>query len=83
MPPPPINTGAGYPLPHQQQLYQQPAPPGYPLQQQPGPYGYGAPQMGHPAYQPRFAEVEGSQRSKAQLIVGIDFVRPRRRSARA
>jgi len=76
MPPPPINTGGGhaYAPQHQQQMYQQPAPPGYPMQQQA--YGYGAPQVGgHPAYQQRFAEVEGSQRSKAQLIVGIDFVR--------
>jgi len=73
MPPPPINTGGGhaYAPQHQQQLYQQPAPPGYPMQQQ---YGYGAPQQHH-AYQQRLAEVEGSQRSKAQLIVGIDFVR--------
>ena len=78
MPPPPINTGGGhaYAPQHQQQLYQQPPPPGYPIQQQQA-YGYGAPQVGsHPAYQQnRLAEVEGSQRSKAQLIVGIDFVR--------
>jgi len=77
MPPPPINTGGGhaYAPQHQQQMYQQPPPPGYPMQQQQQAYGYGAPQVGgHPAYQQRVAEVEGSQRSKAQLIVGIDFV---------
>ncbi|KAK4948348.1 hypothetical protein LTR10_012882 [Elasticomyces elasticus] len=80
MPPPPINTGGGhaYAPQHQQQLYQQPPPPGYPMQpQQQQGYGGGygnAPQVGgHPAYQQRVAEVEGSQRSKAQLIVGIDF----------
>lgn len=80
MPPPPINTGGGhaYAPQHQQQMYQQPAPPGYPMQQQQQQaYGYGAPQVGsHPAYQQQraMAEVEGSNRSKAQLIVGIDFV---------
>ncbi|KAK4545258.1 hypothetical protein LTR36_003438 [Oleoguttula mirabilis] len=80
MPPPPINTGGGhaYAPQHQQQMYQQPAPPGYPMQQQQQQqaYGYNAPQVGsHPAYQQQraMAEVEGSQRSKAQLIVGIDF----------
>lgn len=79
--PPPINTGGGhaYAPPHSQQMYQQPAPPGYPMQQQqPSGYGYGAPApQGPHAYGggPRsLAEVEGSQRSKAQLIVGIDFV---------
>ena len=81
--PPPINTGGGhaYAPQHQQQLYNQPAPPGYPMQpqpnQQPSGYGYGAPAPSGPhAYGQRsLAEVEGSQRSKAQLIVGIDFVR--------
>ncbi|KAK0280312.1 hypothetical protein LTS16_001302 [Friedmanniomyces endolithicus] len=76
MPPPPINTGGGhaYAPQHQQQLYQQPPPPGYPMQQQQQGYGYNAQQQGgHPAYQHRVAEVEGNQRSKAQLIVGIDF----------
>ena len=80
--PPPINTGGGhaYAPQHQQQLYQQPAPPGYPMQQQqqqPSGYGYGAPapQGPHAYGQRSLAEVEGSQRSKAQLIVGIDFVR--------
>ena len=74
--PPPINTGAGghnYPP----QGYGNPtAPPGYPVG---APSGYGyptpAPQGPH-AYGTRsLAEVEGSNRSKAQLIVGIDFVR--------
>jgi hypothetical protein len=74
--PPPINTAtqpAGYPP---QQIYGQ-GPPGYP---QPG-GGYGN------AYQPpgpqgpqsygrvgAASEMEGAGRSKAQLIVGIDFV---------
>lgn len=30
--------------------------------------------MGHPNHRPGAAEVEGTNRSKAQLIVGIDFV---------
>lgn len=75
--PPPINTGApvaGYPP--QMQIPGGPPPMGGPPQ-----YGGGAPQyvqqqqpppqaqaFGRPA-----AEVEGSSRSKAQLIVGIDF----------
>ena len=40
-----INTGGGYshaPQHQQQQMYQQPAPPGYPMQNQA--YGYGPPQ---------------------------------------
>lgn len=69
--PPPIDTrgytGANPPM-------GPPQPPGY------GGAGYGAPQ---PGMQPsmgqygagRPAEVEGAGRSKAQLIVGIDFVR--------
>ncbi|TKA23757.1 hypothetical protein B0A50_07039 [Salinomyces thailandicus] len=76
MPPPPINTGGGhaYAPQHQQQMYQPPQPPSYPVQQSGYGYGHGVPQMaGHPAYQHRLAEVEGSHRSKAQLIVGIDF----------
>ncbi|CZT23565.1 related to hsp70 protein [Ramularia collo-cygni] len=82
MPPPPINTGGGhaYAPQHQQQLYQQPAPPGYnpmAVQQQaaqPHGYGYGSgpPPQGPHSYN-RMAEVEGNNRSKAQLIVGIDF----------
>lgn len=79
MPPPPINTGGGhaYAPQHQQQMYapQPNAPPGYPMQN--NAYGYGAPpQHGAPqgVYGRQMAEVEGSQRSKAQLIVGIDFV---------
>lgn len=38
-------------------------------------YGYGAPPVAGPhSYQRNLAEVEGNNRSKAQLIVGIDFV---------
>lgn len=81
--PPPINTGApvsGYPPQmHVQQNAQPPpgvsgGPPGYagypppaPAPQQPT---NAMQQYGRPA-----AEVEGNSRSKAQLIVGIDFVR--------
>ncbi|SMQ54537.1 unnamed protein product [Zymoseptoria tritici ST99CH_1A5] len=79
MPPPPINTGGGhaYAPQHQQQLYHQPAPPGYPLNQQPQSaqphgYGYGTGVQGPNSYN-RLAEVEGNNRNKAQLIVGIDF----------
>ena len=43
-------------------------------QPQPSGYGYPAPLPGTHPYN-RLAEVEGSQRSRAQLIVGIDFVR--------
>jgi len=77
--PPPINTStqpAGYPP---QQVYgaQPPAPPNYP----PNPSGYG--NYGQPAPAPAAynrpggvaAEVDGTGRGKAQLIVGIDFVR--------
>ncbi|KAI5357689.1 Putative Heat shock protein 70 family [Septoria linicola] len=78
MPPPPINTGGGhaYAPQHQPGMYQQPAPPGYPLGQAPQghqPYGYGPPQGPH-SYNRGPAEVQGdNSRSKAQLIVGIDF----------
>lgn len=68
--PPPINTTGQY---APQQGVQQP--PGY------GGGGYGQP-LPQPALQQlpygqhaRPAEVEGGGRSKAQLIVGIDFVR--------
>jgi hypothetical protein len=83
MPPPPINTGGGhaYAPQHQQHMYgqqqqQAPAPPGYPMQQQQQQqaYGYGAPQGNNALYGRSLAEVEGNNRSKAQLIVGIDFV---------
>lgn len=77
--PPPINTAAsGYPPGH---IAGMGAPPAG------GPPQYGPPQYGAPAgapggaslaaaqYQNRNAvEVEGAGRSKAQLIVGIDFV---------
>lgn len=85
---PPINTGApGYPTHPQQQQpvgYPPPGPPGYPPQPPPGQYGagYGAPPPPVPAAhgppavynRPGMAEVAGEGRSKAQLIVGIDFV---------
>ena len=78
MPPPPINTGGGhaYAPQHQQQMYAQqpPAPPGYAHGGPQQAYGYGAPVAGPHSYQRNLAEVEGSNRSKAQLIVGIDFV---------
>ncbi|EFX02384.1 hsp70 family protein [Grosmannia clavigera kw1407] len=77
--PPPINTGApvsGYPPPMQlpggtpQSMG---GPPGYTG----APAGYGAPQQAQQPIQGIYgrpaAEVEGSSRSKAQLIVGIDF----------
>lgn len=80
--PPPINTAAagGYPPGHPAAQMGQPAPPPG------GPPGYGPPQYGAPAPPPggsvaaqQYAnrgavEVEGAGRSKAQLIVGIDFV---------
>lgn len=87
--PPPINTGYGHMPPHQQQMYAQQqqqqapqlglGPPGYPLQQAGQQYGYQPPNMvGTPFHYNRsFADIEGAgQRSKAQLIVGIDFVSP-------
>jgi hypothetical protein len=84
---PPINTGAsgGYPPQQQQPMGYPPqgGPPGYPPQAPPGQYGggqYGAPPPnpgaphGQPVQQYRPVEVTGEGRSKAQLIVGIDFV---------
>lgn len=77
--PPPINTGApvaGYPpqIPPMQGGAPIPGgPPGYT-----GQGGYGAPPPGQgmqtAPYARPAAEVEGNSRSKAQLIVGIDFV---------
>ncbi|KAM6484378.1 actin-like ATPase domain-containing protein [Trichoderma sp. SZMC 28011] len=84
--PPPINTGApvGYP-PNMNPLGQIPPgmpqggpPPGAPGFGQPTGYPPGPPPAGGPIAQ-QFqqnnpaAEVEGASRSKAQLIVGIDF----------
>ncbi|UKZ55380.1 hypothetical protein TrVGV298_009203 [Trichoderma virens] len=84
--PPPINTGApvGYP-PNMNPLGQMPPgmpqggpPPGAPGFGQPTGYPPGPPPAGGPIAQ-QFqqnnpaAEVEGASRSKAQLIVGIDF----------
>ncbi|KJR85476.1 uncharacterized protein SPSK_08499 [Sporothrix schenckii 1099-18] len=78
--PPPINTGAPVPgYPPQMQIPGGPpamgGPPGYNGAPQPQGYAQVPPQpqpvaagYGRPA-----AEVEGSSRSKAQLIVGIDF----------
>lgn len=71
--PPPIQTQGQVPhppYPQQGQMYGAPppsGPPSYTPSQQPSGYGYGA-------YN-RPAEVEGAGRSRAQLIVGIDFVR--------
>lgn len=82
--PPPINTGApmGYP-PGMAPMGQGPPPMGGPPgfgQQPPPPQGYPPPgPPGGPMNQ-QFqrpgpaAEVEGASKSKAQLIVGIDFV---------
>lgn len=73
--PPPINTAtqpAGYPP---QQVYGAPpaAPPNYP--QNPAGYGgYGQPAAQAAYNRPGAAEVDGTGRGKAQLIVGIDFV---------
>jgi hypothetical protein len=72
--PPPINTAApGYPA--------HPAPPAPGGLPQYGPPQYGAPPGGSMAAQQyanstrnNAVEVEGAGRSKAQLIVGIDFV---------
>ena len=93
---PPINTSApGYP-PQQPPYPPQSGPPGYPPQGPPGPgygHGYGAPPPpgaptphGPPAVYNRpnaMAEVAGEGRSKAQLIVGIDFVSSSLRHQRA
>jgi hypothetical protein len=85
--PPPINTGApvGYP-PNMNPMGQMPPgmaqggpPQGAPGYGQPTGYPPGPPPAGGPIPQ-QFqqnnpaAEVEGASRSKAQLIVGIDFV---------
>jgi len=86
MPPPPINTQNpyGHLPPHApQHMYgQQPVsgPPGYPMQAPPQQQQYGGyvPQQsmvgGHHPYDRGYASEAHNQRSKAQLIVGIDFV---------
>ena len=75
--PPPINTGS-YPQGHPA-LNGAAQPPGYAggYAQPNGMHGAGAPQstMGHYPGRGAPVEVEGAGRSKAQLIVGIDFVR--------
>lgn len=75
--PPPINTGS-YPQGHPA-LNGTAQPPGYAggYAQPNGMQGAGAPQstMGHYPGRGAPVEVEGAGRSKAQLIVGIDFVR--------
>lgn len=75
--PPPIDTSRGY-VGANPQMAQQP--PGY------GGAGYGQMQQQPPQMQYgqhiRPAEVEGANRNKAQLIVGIDFVRLPTRSTR-
>jgi len=84
--PPPINTGApvsGYPPPMHMQPGAQPAPgagpggpPGYPPANYPQAAAAPQPQPSNAmaSYGRPAAEVEGNSRSKAQLIVGIDFV---------
>jgi len=86
MPPPPINTQNpyGHLPPHApQHMYgQQPVsgPPGYPMQAPPQQQQYGGyvPQQsmvgGQYSYNRGYASEANTQRSKAQLIVGIDFV---------
>lgn len=86
MPPPPINTQNPYGRlpPHApQHMYgQQPVsgPPGYPMQAPPQQQQYGGyvPQQsmvgGQYSYDRGYASEANNQRSKAQLIVGIDFV---------
>lgn len=78
--PPPINTGApvpGYPPPMQMQGGP-PVPGGPPGYTGGAGYPPPAPPQGQPLptapYARPAAEVEGNSRSKAQLIVGIDFV---------
>ncbi|TVY75640.1 Heat shock 70 kDa protein 12A [Lachnellula suecica] len=79
--PPPINTAAsGYPPGQHPQQMNAPPPAGGPPQYGQGPPQYGAPgapaqgSMAAAQYANRNAvEVEGAGRSKAQLIVGIDF----------
>jgi hypothetical protein len=82
--PPPINTGApmGYP-PGMAPMGQGPPPMGGPPgfgQQPPPPQGYPPPGPPGAPMNQQFqrpgpaAEVEGASKSKAQLIVGIDFV---------
>lgn len=70
--PPPIDTSRGF-VGANPQIAQQPpgyGGAGYGQMQQPPPQ-----QMGQYGQHVRPAEVEGGNRSKAQLIVGIDFVR--------
>jgi hypothetical protein len=82
---PPLNTGQSH-YPPQAPLYQQPppGPPGYPAQQPPYAGAYGGPPPAaavQPYQRPGAVEVEGAGRSKAQLIVGIDFVSDKNPSA--
>ena len=65
--PPPINTGS-YPQGHPA-LGGTSQPPGYG-----GGYGQAQPTLGQYGARGQAVEVEGAGRSKAQLIVGIDFV---------
>lgn len=68
--PPPLNTNMQYTQPAVQHVG---APPGYGIQQPLAPPSV-PPSMPQPQYLRNPAvEVEGSNRSKAQLIVGIDF----------
>lgn len=77
--PPPINTVAGYPPGHPQSSQPMGGPPGAGGPPQYHPPQYGVPGQGSVAaaqYANRnnAVEVEGAGKSKAQLIVGIDFV---------
>lgn len=78
MAPPPINTQGSPYMNQNGQMYAAPpppGPPGYPVQPNPA-YGF-APQAIHPPHAaPQYGqrvEADGGNRSKAQLIVGIDF----------
>jgi hypothetical protein len=80
--PPPINTSAPYGQPPQQLGVGGPPPPGYGYQSQQPPvqstqplHQHGIPSSLGPAQGVRnpAAEVDGTNRNKAQLIVGIDF----------
>lgn len=71
-PHPQLNTNMQYTQPAVQQIGA--PPPGYGIQQPLGPPPPIPPNMAQPQYMRNPAyEVEGSGRSKAQLIVGIDF----------
>ena len=73
--PPPINTNVQYPQQGTPLMGTAPPPPGY-TGYQPAPIhqpGIPPPALGHTGLRNPAVEVEGTNRSKAQLIVGIDF----------